>query len=482
MCYNVACKVGEDVNKLSYEEYLDNNIFYTRNELKNERPVIYKNTLYIKSSSFYKNYFHENSPMNDLFIKFLTQKGLFQFLLSMLEDKNISYIEFNYNDEVKRIKLKDFFSFYISYSVEVRNSSILEKIAEILHYNNFDFSANEDLTYLIDDNKYNSLLYKKEEQERIDIIKRIFRILKRKKIIERYFLEEKVVTRLEYLTEKYLKESTEQQEKREHQYIIDSSIIAALDYYKKDTYSKLEEAIYYFIALSNLVVINPISAIDINDVTLDNNYVSAKTFYLLFITILNDLGITFTEEQKEDTFEITIDNKIKFSIGDDFDSQNISNYLTNLTDDAGIDEIIYKILNEYKESIEKGIKFDNSFTKFKNHFNKDTMNRYDKLKTFIELITRGEKIADQKYQKIIFNIFYGDNPNYKISFYKSMTPNGNYHFFTILNIKDQYILIDSDNLAKIKLVSMLEVAELQKKSIDLSEKIVIEEVTSKHVQ
>ena len=110
------------------------------------------------------------------------------------------------------------------------------------------------------------------------------------------------------------------------------------------------------------------------------------------------------------------------------------------------------------------------------------MNSYDKLKTFIELITRGEKIADQKYQKIIFNIFYGNNPYYKISFYKNMTPAGNYHFFTIMSIKDQYILIDSADLAKIKLVSMLEVAELQKKSIDLSEKIVIEEVTSKHVQ
>lgn len=470
------------MKQLNYEEYLDNDIFYTRNELKSERQVIYKNTLYIKSSSFYKNYFHENSPMNDLFIKFLTQKGLFQFLLSMLEDKNISYIEFNYNDEVKRIKLKDFFSFYISYSVEVRNSSILEKIAEILNYNNFDFSTNEDLVYLIDDNKYNLLLYKKENQERIDIIDRIFKYLKRKNVMERYFLDEKIVTRLEYLAEKYLKVTTEEQEKREQQYLIDDSIITALDYYKKNTYSKFEESIYYFIALSNLVIINPISTIDVNDVTLENKYVSARTFYLLFVTILNDLSIPFTEEQKEDTFEIIIDGKIKFSIGNDFEPQNISNYLTNLTDDVGIDETIYKILNEYKEAIEKEIKFDNSFIKFKNHFNKDTMNRYDKLKTFIELITRGEKIADQKYQKIIFNIFYGNNPYYKISFYKSMTPAGNYHFFTIMSIKDQYILIDSADLAKIKLVSMLEVAELQKKSIDLSEKIVIEEVTSKHVQ
>lgn len=470
------------MKQLNYEEYLDNDIFYTRDELKSERQVIYKNTLYIKSSSFYKNYFHENSPIKDLFIKFLTQKGLFQFLLSMLEDKNISYIEFNYNDEVKRIKLKDFFSFYISYSVEVRNSSILEKIAEILNYNNFDFSTNEDLVYLIDDNKYNLLLYKKENQERIDIIDRIFKYLKRKNVMERYFLDEKIVTRLEYLTEKYLKVTTEEQEKREQQYLIDDSIVTALDYYKKNTYSKFEESIYYFIALSNLVIINPISIIDVNDVTLENKYVSARTFYLLFVTILNDLSIPFTEEQKEDTFEIIIDGKIKFSIGNDFEPQNISNYLTNLTDDVGIDETIYKILNEYKEAIEKEIKFDNSFIKFKNHFNKDTMNRYDKLKTFIELITRGEKIADQKYQKIIFNIFYGNNPYYKISFYKSMTPAGNYHFFTIMSIKDQYILIDSADLAKIKLVSMLEVAELQKKSIDLSEKIVIEEVTSKHVQ
>ena len=94
------------MKQLNYEEYLDNDIFYTRYELKSERSVIYKNTLYIKSSSFYKNYFHETTPIKDLFIKFLTQKGLFQFLLSMLEDKNISYIEFNYNDEVKRIKLK----------------------------------------------------------------------------------------------------------------------------------------------------------------------------------------------------------------------------------------------------------------------------------------------------------------------------------------------------------------------------------------
>jgi len=470
------------VKQLNYEEYLDNDIFYTRDELKSERQVIYKNTLYIKSSSFYKNYFHENSPIKDLFIKFLTQKGLFQFLLSMLEDKNISYIEFNYNDEVKRIKLKDFFSFYISFSVEVRNSSILEKIAEILNYNNFDFSTNEDLVYLIDDNKYNLLLYKKENQERIDIIDRIFKYLKRKNVMERYFLDEKIVTRLEYLAEKYLKVTTEEQEKREQQYLIDDSIITALDYYKKNTYSKFEESIYYFIALSNLVIINPISIIDVNDVTLENKYVSARTFYLLFVTILNDLSIPFTEEQKEDTFEIIIDGKIKFSIGNDFEPQNISNYLTNLTDDVGIDETIYKILNEYKEAIEKEIKFDNSFIKFKNHFNKDTMNRYDKLKTFIELITRGEKIADQKYQKIIFNIFYGNNPYYKINFYKSMTSAGNYHFFTIMSIKDQYILIDSADLAKIKLVSMLEVAELQKKSIDLSEKIVIEEVTSKHVQ
>ena len=470
------------MKQLNYEEYLDNDIFFTRNELKSERSVIYKNTLYIKSSSFYKNYFHENTPIKDLFIKFITQKGLFQFLLSMLEDKNISYIEFNYNDEVKRIKLKDFFSFYISYSVEVRNSSILEKIAEILNYNNFDFSTNEDLVYLIDDNKYNLLLYKKENQERIDIIDRIFKYLKRKNVMERYFLDEKIVTRLEYLAEKYLKVTTEEQEKREQQYLIDDSIITALDYYKKNTYSKFEESIYYFIALSNLVIINPISIIDVNDVTLENKYVSARTFYLLFVTILNDLSIPFTEEQKEDTFEIIIDGKIKFSIGNDFEPQNISNYLTNLTDDVGIDETIYKILNEYKEAIEKEIKFDNSFIKFKNHFNKDTMNRYDKLKTFIELITRGEKIADQKYQKIIFNIFYGNNPYYKISFYKSMTPAGNYHFFTIMSIKDHYILIDSADLAKIKLVSMLEVAELQKKSIDLSEKIVIEEVTIKHVQ
>lgn len=470
------------MKQLNYEEYLDNDIFYTRNELKSERSVIYKNTLYIKSSSFYKNYFYENTPIKDLFIKFLTQKGLFQFILSMLEDKNISYIEFNYNDEVKRIKLKDFFSFYISYSVEVRNSSILEKIAEILNYNNFDFSTNEDLVYLIDDNKYNLLLYKKENKERIDIIDRIFKYLKRKNVMERYFLDEKIVTRLEYLAEKYLKVTTEEQEKREQQYLIDDSIITALDYYKKNTYSKFEESIYYFIALSNLVIINPISIIDVNDVTLENKYVSARTFYLLFVTILNDLSIPFTEEQKEDTFEIIIDGKIKFSIGNDFEPQNISNYLTNLTDDVGIDETIYKILNEYKEAIEKEIKFDNSFIKFKNHFNKDTMNRYDKLKTFIELITRGEKIADQKYQKIIFNIFYGNNPYYKISFYKSMTPAGNYHFFTIMSIKDQYILIDSADLAKIKLVSMLELAELQKKSIDLSEKIVIEEVTSKHVQ
>ena len=64
--------------------------------------------------------------------------------------------------------------------------------------------------------------------------------------MERYFLDEKIVTRLEYLAEKYLKVTTEEQEKREQQYLIDDSIITALDYYKKNTYSKFEESIYYF--------------------------------------------------------------------------------------------------------------------------------------------------------------------------------------------------------------------------------------------
>lgn len=470
------------MSQLSYDEYLNNDLFYTREELKSKRSVVYKNTLYLKSPSFYKDYFNENSPISDLFVKFLTQKGLFQFLLSMLDDSSISYIEFNYKDDLKRIDLKDFFSFYISYSCEVKKSSVLEHIAEILHYNYFDFSANGDLAYLIDDDKYNNLLYRKEEQERLDIINRIFTYLKRNKVMERYYLDEKIVSRIEYLNDKYLRKEVGQQDSREPQYIIDSSIITSLDYYKKDTYSNLEKAIYYFIALSNVIVINPISTLDVDNVDIENRYVSSKTFYLIFLTILNDLGIEFTKKEKDDSFEITIDNKIRFSVDDNFSFQSISEYITTLTTDDGLDETIYKILSEYKEAVANKIKFDNSFTQFKNQFNQETMNNYDKLRTFIELITRGEKITDQKYQRIIFNIFYGNNSHYKINFYKNMTSDGNYHFFTILTIKDQYVLIDSNDITKIKLVSMLEVAELQKKSIDLSEKNVLEEVRSNHVQ
>lgn len=470
------------MSQLNYEEYLDNDIFFTREELRSKRPFTYKNTLYLKSPSFYKDYFNENSPISNLFVKFLTQKGLFQFLLSMLEDNTISYIEFNYKDDVRRIDLKDFFSFYVSYSVDVRNYITLEQIAEILHYNHFDFSANDDLAYLIDDDKYNILLYRKEEQEKLDIINRIFMYLKRKKVMERYYLDEKIVSRIEYLNEKYLKNAFEQHEQRTPQYIIDNSIINALDYYKKDTYSKLEDAIYYFVALSNIIVVNSISTIDVNDVTLDNKYISSKTLCLLLITILNDLSFEYKLQEQGNGFEVTIDDKIRFSIDDDFSFQTVSEHITSLNTNSGIDETIYKILSEYKDAVENGIKFDNSFIQFKSQFNKETMNNYDKLKTFIELVTRGEKITDQKYQKLIFNIFYGNNPHYKINFYKDMTSNGNYHFFTILTIKDQYVLIDSTDIAKIKLISMLEVAELQKKSIDLSEKFELEEVKSNHVQ
>lgn len=470
------------MKSLEYEEFLDNDTFYLRSEIKEERDTIYKNTLYLKNHYFFKDFFCDDTPTSNLFIKFLTQKGLYLFLISILEDKNIHYIEFNYNDKIEKINIKEFFSFYYSYAADVTNSLILSKIATILSYNNFDFSIDENLSYITDDNKYNYLLYKMNDQERITLINHILSFLNRKKVLERYLLDEVYEKRIEYLQEKYLNALDKKAENRKNQYIIDDSIISALDRYKKDTYSKLEEAIFYFIALSNIVDISSSEHKNINELTLENNIVNYQSLGEILTTILDDLNLEYKVIENSIQIEIAIENKVKFVIDDNYSFENLSEHIVNVENQQGTDELIYKILEEYKESVEKDVAFNNSLTQFRKKFNKDTINKYDKLKTFIELITRGEKINDQKYQKIIFNIFYGDNHDYEISFYKSMLQSGNYHFFTIVSRKDQYILIDSDDLNKIRLISNLELAEIQKKSINLSNKIVVEEVETKHVQ
>lgn len=462
------------MNTYRYEKYLDD-MFYTSSELVDLNVQILEDTLYIKNEFFFKSYIVNGKPTDELFLRFLNQSGMYLFLIDVLNDKRKSKINFYYNGKVIAIYKSTIYSFYKALSSKTNDSKLLSKISVILKSN--ELEETKLTNYLTDETLFSKLIYDKDEARKKRRIGDILNYLYKFDILNKYDLDDILVERINKL--KQLLDFDSIKESINHiKYVLNSSLIEELEKYNKDTFSKLEKAVFYFIALTkNLKIVNDDEKIDsktIYSITKENNQVTIEAFYIILITILEDIGIEFETSKDSLGYDVKILNKITFRIHNKIDlTTDISTAL------EADNEMIYQILSYYDTSEKNAYDFEKNVKIYESLIDDKDISARNKLKTFLELICRENVIADDNYQMLMFNIFYEDDDACSIEFYKILNESENYDFFTIIRIKNKNIIIGKKIKKSIKIISDFEYQEFIKRSINIKNNYM--EGSKKHV-
>lgn len=436
------------MEKQKYEEYLDDDYFYKKDYLVENQVKIEKNTLYLKDDQFLSLYFENSKPNIEFFYEFIRNKGLYFFLLNMLEDESISHIKFQ-GSKVLCVSKYIFFKMYSLLLETISDKTLIPKIHSILEYNNLP--DEELLDYIEDESCFNELYYKKNIDERNEIIDNILDYIIDNNICSRFYISSSILNRIKLLESVRNIEIKDNEIKKEH-YYINESLIDFINQYRKNTYSDVELAIHIFTRLNMILKVTEIDKkIDLKniyEITIKNNIVNKEIFLVILKSLLDINEINY----QIDNNIITVGNA--HFIIDEFP-------IIDIQDEEKVKFVLNSISREEKKK--------NAYASLKEKLDIVDINidEKNKLKTFIELITRGEKISDLEYQNMIFNIFYKDNDNYELMFLKVKNKIGNYEYVSILRVGIKYIIIDED----ISVVSKKFIDELYKENEDGNNKV-----------
>ncbi len=420
----------------SYEINLDTSVFYTQEELLNRDIPIYENTLYFKSGINYKRFFDNKEKLYEYCLK---QKGVYLFILACLENKQLSYICFKHESENIFVEKSELFAFCIDFSKKENENLILERIAVILSYNNY---LESDLIKEIkDDNEYNKLLYVSSENELVDYLNK----LKKLEIIDKYKLPIELYKRIENLCNKCnydLKVS----HKLILKYVINDGFLDYLNESMLKTFTNVEKSLFYYLKLIPLVDNFEINVTQKNIFEINQkSKISIEQFITIFCTLLKNLKIAYEFGDSKKLYLKKYD--ITFTINNELDENSVTINDNNL----------YLKVKEYlKNTKEQQDEFKNNVELYTNKINLSDNN---KIHLLIKLLTRKSTIQNYRYQREIFNIFYPNNDQYRIEFYRKKN-NINYNFYTLIKLKDRNLFIDLNSKTKVNLIRIISPGEL----------------------
>lgn len=420
----------------SYEINLDTSVFYTQEELLNRDIPIYENTLYFKSDISYKRFFDNKEKLYEYCLK---QKGVYLFILDCLENKQLSYICFKYESENIFVEKSELFTFCEDYTKKENESLILERIAVILSYN--DYLEFDLIKELMDDNEYNKLLYVSSENELTNYLNK----LKKLELVNKYKLPIELYKRIENLCNKCnydLKVSHELILK----YVINDEFLDYLNESISKTFTNVEKALFYYLKLIPLVDNSEINVTQKNIFEINQKTkISIEQFITIFYTLLKNLKIDYD----------FVDSKILY-----LKKYDITFTINNELDESPVtinDNNLYLKVKEYLENTKKQQdEFKNNVELYSNKINLSDNN---KIHLIIKLLTRKSTIQNYIYQRKIFNIFYPNNDQYKIEFYRKKE-NINYNFYTLIKLKDRNLFIDLNSNTKINPIRTITTDEL----------------------
>lgn len=420
----------------SYEINLDTSVFYTQEELLNRDIPIYENTLYFKSGINYKRFFDNKENLYEYCLK---QKGVYLFILDCLENKQLSYICFKYENENIFVEKSELFAFCEYYSKKENENLILERIAVISSYNNY---LESDLIKEIkDDNEYNKLLYVSSENELVDYLNK----LKKLEIIDKYKLPIELYKRIENLCNKCsydLKVSHELILK----YVINDGFLNYLNESMLKTFTNVEKSLFYYLKLIPLVDNSEINVTQKNIFEINQkSKISIEQFITIFCTLLKNLKIAYNFVDSKTLYLKKYD--ITFTINNELDENSVTINDNNL----------YLKVKEYLENTKKQQhEFKNNVELYNNKINLSDIN---KIHLLIKLLTRKSTIQNYRYQRKVFNIFYPNNDHYKIEFYRKKN-DINYNFYTLIKLKDRNLFIDLNSITKVNPIRIISTDEL----------------------
>lgn len=429
----------------NYELFLDNDYFYKRCELITSKDKLYKNALYLKNDEFIKKFFNGNVPTDSFFMEVLKNKGLYMFLLSLLEDNKSYALELVYTEKII-ISKATFFEFYNSLLSTIKNPVILTKLHLILEYNTLP--DEELLDYVTDDNCFNELFYKKDISSRDKIIKELLDYINENNIKYAYFLKDDILKRIDTFAS-LINYKFNNIENHDESVCLNEQLLTEINMFIKKTYSDLEKAIYYFIRLNELFKIDSNEELSLSDIfkLSIGREIDHKTFIRIYTELLTQNNIKFYLEESDKT-SINVENT-KFVIDSNLDQD----YLKSIkTTDIKDDEKVYHVLTEINDAINKKQEQSKAIEILNEKTTGIVIDEKDKFKTFLELITRGDNVNDIDYQRMIFTLFYKKYQNYGIDFYKIKEEDGNYSFITILRKNNQFIKVDENEENYIVLV------------------------------
>lgn len=420
----------------SYEINLDTSVFYTQEELLNRDIPIYENTLYLKSDINYKRFFDNKENLYEYCLK---QKGVYLFILDCLENKQLSYICFKYENENIFVEKSELFAFCEYYSKKENENLILERIAVILSYN--DYLESDLIKEIKDDNEYNKLLYVSSENELVDYLNK----LKKLEIIDKYKLPIELYKRIENLCNKCSYDL-----KVRHElilkYVINDDFLNYLNESMLKTFTNVEKSLFYYLKLIPLVDNFEINVTQKNIFEINQkSKISIEQFITIFCTLLKNLKIAYNYADSKTLYLKKYD--ISFTI-----SNKLDETLVTINNNS-----LYLKVKEYLENTkEQQDEFKNNVELYTNEINLSDNN---KIYLLIKLLTRKSTIQNYRYQRKIFNIFYPNNDQYKIEFYRKKN-DINYNFYTLIKLKDRNLFIDLNSKTKVNPIRIISTDEL----------------------
>lgn len=548
------------MNNLYYEDFLPKDKFFTLDEIIQEYGSAYKinfeNSLVLKDEKLFEAYKTQDliaiTVQNDtneiskrLLHDLLTQEGLYKYLQTnldnslgiairldfiydansftsikitraeLLEALNIITDELSQKEKMRSAIIKSTLSLY---SCEQKYSNFTHKcfidgnvisidariLLEILTMpeNKFDLFVKGELSYG----------YSKEY-----LAFAIVDFIQRERILTKYVLPDNVYNRYKKLEDYSLidyeslnknrirNDETEDGLSIVDKITLDEYLEKELNKYKKKEYSPLEEAIYYYLRLCELLTYDQEYFVikgnhdihakheyidNINAMNLDNNGVITYDFILLYARILKNLGIQYTIDQ---TLLAGIDQgnaKLTFKYGeylvaissiDNIESSDLTNVKIN--DDivniksinqntvtkAKFDELVYRIYDEIIKRKEDTKRFQESLKNYKNKYASQNLSIKEKMYVLLKRLARSDlKGIDMvAYEKKVFDNIFGNNPSIKMNFICSqINAHKEYNLtplmiISIINDGDYtYYVIDPNNADVVDIISKEELIDM----------------------
>ena len=294
---------------------------------------------------------------------------------------------------------------------------------------------------LKDDNEYNKLLYVSSENELVDYLNK----LKKLELVNKYKLPIELYERIENLCNKCnydLRVSHELILK----YVINDEFLDNLNESMLKTFTNVEKLLFYYLKLIPLVDNFEINVTQKNIFEINQkSKISIEQFITIFCTLLKNLKIAYNYADSKTLYLKKYD--ISFTISNELDENPVT---IN-------DNILYLKVKEYLENTkEQQDEFKNNVELYTNKINLSDNN---KMHLLIKLLTRKSTIQNYRYQRKIFNIFYPNNDQYKIEFYRKKN-DINYNFYTLIKLKDRNLFIDLNLKIKVNPIRIISTDEL----------------------